>query len=70
MMSGGEIWGWGDLERFGRIAGITPETVDIDLTGEALAPRLHALGSTPTPRRATSFVIEHCQELSASPDRT
>lgn len=43
VMSGGEIWGWGDPERFARIAGTTPQKVDIDLTGETLAPGLHAL---------------------------
>lgn len=43
VMAGGEIWGWGDPERFARIAGSTPEMVDIDLTGDALAPGLHAL---------------------------
>lgn len=43
VMSGGELWGWGDPERFALIAGTAPETVDIDLTGTALSPGLHAL---------------------------
>lgn len=43
VMSGGEVWGWGDPKRFAQIAGATPTTVEIDLTGGSLTPGLHAI---------------------------
>lgn len=43
VMAGGSLWGWGDAEKFCGVAGVMPESVDVDLTGGPLDSGIHAL---------------------------